>query len=371
MTLHVLVAVTFLVQSIVIGFHVPLHTRFAGIRTFLYSALVLAAGSLVLVIQMRFPPGPLTLVSNILLLWGAALQYLALSRLLERPVQGWLLWGWTGLVTGLLGVAAWEGAPAPFFLLRELGPLPLLLAAVWSIFRADTRGFRTGAFLTALPFAGYAVRSGLRFVGTLVDPGLSGPNNNDAFDALAFFVFSFLWTSGFLLMVNQRLQTALIELATIDSLTHCLNRRAMTEKLEEEQRRFERYGRRYTIVLLDLDRFKNINDTRGHHEGDRVLIRLAAILSQSLRSGDSLARWGGEEFLILLPETEEAEGAALAERMRLLIEGHAFDLPGRDVTFSGGVASIAAGETVDDLCRRADEALYKAKETRNRIVRSL
>jgi diguanylate cyclase (GGDEF)-like protein len=168
-------------------------------------------------------------------------------------------------------------------------------------------------------------------------------------------------------MVNQRLQAELKALASRDSLTGCLNRRAMGQRIEDEHDRFHRYGRPFSVVLVDLDRFKAINDTRGHGVGDQVLVRTAEVLTQTLRTGDAVARWGGEEFLILLPETEGEAAVVLAERLRLAIAGHAFDLGDVVVTFSAGVAGARNDETVEELCARADRALYRAKETRNRV----
>jgi diguanylate cyclase (GGDEF)-like protein len=169
-------------------------------------------------------------------------------------------------------------------------------------------------------------------------------------------------------MINQRLQADLLRLATRDPLTGCLNRRAMTERLEGELLRFRRYDRKFSMVLLDLDRFKVINDRWGHAAGDEVLSKVAQVLHGALRGGDSLSRWGGEEFLVCLPETPLVEAARLADRLRDLVADQTFGFADVSVTFSGGVAEVGPGESIDALCRRADQALYRAKETRNRTV---
>lgn len=369
-TIYVMVTLTFLVQAVVILFHSRLEIRYQGIRMFLASALFLALGSGLLILIPWVHPREIGLPSSLLMLWGTALQYTALARFTGlKPSRGLLLTLNLGGTIMLSAMFLVQG-PTPFVAVREILTAPLLFAAALLLRRADVRKYWLGAIITALPFAGYGCLSILRVVRGIVDPSQMqpGPNLSNDIDALLYFTFSFLWTSGFLLMVNQRLQSELLAQASHDPLTGCLNRRAMANLLEHEQHRFLRYGRPFTVILLDLDRFKTINDTRGHHTGDHVLVRTAEVLRGALRTGDSLARWGGEEFLILLPETHEADGAALAERLRLQIAGHAFDLEGLDVTFSAGVAGARADQSVDELCLRADRALYVAKETRNRVV---
>jgi diguanylate cyclase (GGDEF)-like protein len=369
-TIHALVALTFLVQSVIIGFHAARIRYFQGIWMFFSSALVLAAGSVVLTIQPWFPPGILGPISETLMVAGAALQYVSVTRFLGGRVRPIFLTLWAVTAFVLILALGWAPKPHPGISLREILPLPFLLAATLAILRAETQTFRSGAVLAALAFGMYSVRFLIRFGWILTHPEAQGPGPHIDldFDAVGLFVFNLVWTSGFLLMVNQRLQHGLFQLASRDTLTGCLNRRAVAERLAEEQLRFRRYARDYSILLLDLDRFKSINDTFGHQTGDRVLVTLAELVRNALRAGDHLARWGGEEFLVLLPETPASEALALAERLRETVEAHDFGVPGRVITFSGGVAGAARDQSVDDLCARADQALYQAKQTRNQVV---
>jgi two-component system cell cycle response regulator len=168
---------------------------------------------------------------------------------------------------------------------------------------------------------------------------------------------------------------ALEALATSDGLTGLKNRRAFKEKLSEEMRRSSRYQLPISLLIMDVDKFKQYNDTYGHPAGDEVLRRLAAVLQSGARASDFVARYGGEEFVVLLPNTD-AEGALMiSERLRKMIEGTSW--VERAVTASGGVATMlttAVGDEAltqqgDILIGEADKALYQSKaDGRNRIT---
>lgn len=156
--------------------------------------------------------------------------------------------------------------------------------------------------------------------------------------------------------------------ATTDQLTRIVNRRYLTSVLDHEVERVKRYGGSLAIIMLDIDHFKSINDRFGHPAGDSVLIGVGSILTGHIRSVDTAGRWGGEEFLVICPETDATGAAQLAELMRQLIEAKDFCLPDR-VTASFGVAAARLGMTAEDLLKDADVALYQAKASnRNRVV---
>src|SRR3954465_7917590 len=155
-----------------------------------------------------------------------------------------------------------------------------------------------------------------------------------------------------------------------DALTGLGNRHRLAEDLAAMQARAERYGHRWCVALLDLDGFKGYNDGAGHLEGDALLRRVSAALSETVRGGDTIYRYGGEEFLVLLPEQTLETGALAGERMRAVVEGLAVPHPaGGIVTLSVGVAGPAeGGEDPEALVGRADAALYAAKAAgRNRV----
>jgi two-component system cell cycle response regulator len=170
---------------------------------------------------------------------------------------------------------------------------------------------------------------------------------------------------------NRRLEA----LATTDSLTRLLNRRALLDRLSVEVDRAHRYGSPLSLLLLDIDHFKTINDSAGHLVGDGVLRQLGDLLGASVRTADIVARYGGEEFVVVLPETTAEGGVIFAERLRDTVERHAFDVGGDEplhLTASIGVASFPSPrvQSTEDLFSRADEALYRAKSGGRNQVRT-
>jgi diguanylate cyclase (GGDEF)-like protein len=154
-------------------------------------------------------------------------------------------------------------------------------------------------------------------------------------------------------------------LATVDNLTEVLNRQALLGRLEDELQRASRYGRQLSIVLVDLDHFKRLNDSYGHVAGDRVLNVVARALRDNVRAVDIVGRYGGEEFMIVLPETDVDAAASLAEKLRRLVSGQHVVLEDGSlvaVTLSAGVAGgLGTHLRLDALVRDADAALYSAK----------
>jgi diguanylate cyclase (GGDEF)-like protein len=158
------------------------------------------------------------------------------------------------------------------------------------------------------------------------------------------------------------------ELAIRDELTGAYNRRYLMDALAREQSRAERLGTPFAICLIDIDRFKSINDGHGHAAGDKVLKEFARLVPPELRAVDVYGRFGGEEFLVILPATERAGAQACAERVRAKTEAASF--PGIPrVTITVGVATYGMKEPVSALLARADKALYEGKNAgRNRVV---
>ncbi|MGQ0709559.1 MAG: sensor domain-containing diguanylate cyclase [Rhodoferax sp.] len=171
-------------------------------------------------------------------------------------------------------------------------------------------------------------------------------------------------------LLEQRVaeRTKELEVAAVtDQLTGLFNRRKLDEVLDHEVERAARYGSTLSVILGDVDKFKSINDTHGHQAGDQVLIKFAALLRNSVRSTDCVGRWGGEEFLIICPNTPLENARILAEHLRERVQACDFSAVGRR-TCSFGVAGFAGDVRSDQLIARADAALYRAKENgRNRV----
>lgn len=155
-----------------------------------------------------------------------------------------------------------------------------------------------------------------------------------------------------------------------DSLTGLPNRESYQQRLDQEVQRFKRYGGKLSLMVCDVDLFKRINDTYGHLAGDKVLKIIAKSLQKNLRSSDFIARFGGEEFVALMPETSTDEALIVAEKLRKKIEESPFNFKKEPVqiTVSFGISEIIEGESIDEVFNRADKALYKAKENgRNQV----
>ena len=186
----------------------------------------------------------------------------------------------------------------------------------------------------------------------------------------------FVWAvCGLSLQTTVDLKIVLRENVT-DSLTSIYNRRYLEQRLSEEVDRAARYQAPLSVMMLDIDHFKSINDTWGHQAGDKILSEFRELIKSSVRVSDIVARYGGEEFLILAPSTDAEAAFNLAERIRENTEKHNFEINGSDlekrsvsVTVSAGVAQLAAhGITGDQLVKFADEALYRAKHSGRNCV---
>ncbi|WP_018872471.1 sensor domain-containing diguanylate cyclase [Thioalkalivibrio sp. ALJ16] len=165
-----------------------------------------------------------------------------------------------------------------------------------------------------------------------------------------------------------RMEEEIRRLAHTDWLTGLANRLSLGNTLESEMERSRRYGRPLSLIMFDIDHFKDFNDDYGHETGDEVLKRLAVTVREGLREADSLGRWGGEEFLVVVPETSGSGAEAMAEKLRKAVAAMETSCP-ISVTASFGVTEMRPGDTPKSLTRRVDEAMYQAKEAgRNRVV---
>jgi len=170
---------------------------------------------------------------------------------------------------------------------------------------------------------------------------------------------------------NEELDTLnikILDLAIRDGLTGLFNRRYAEERLNKEFDRATRLARELSVLFMDLDHFKFFNDTHGHQAGDEILQILAEIMTQAVRESDTLARWGGEEFIVICPETNQRDACMLAERIRKSVAGHPFPNAAQQplgiVSLSIGVASRSNGtESSEKLLRFADDAVYWAKDS--------
>lgn len=162
----------------------------------------------------------------------------------------------------------------------------------------------------------------------------------------------------------------LSKLAITDALTRIMNRRGITVALLDAMAQSERYSAPLCVAMADIDHFKPVNDTHGHAAGDRVLTEIAGIFSDTLRMPDKVGRYGGEEFLIILPHTTLAGGRKIAERLRAAVSRWQFGIDGKKLklTVSLGITQARKGEDLEQLLARVDQALYAAKSGGRNLV---
>lgn len=263
------------------------------------------------------------------------------------------------------------GEPA----LEEIGStavwLPVILAVVW-LLSYPRGGVRAALLAYALATAPAAVFVGLVAAhGTLAAAaGRLAVLTQTVLAGLAMLVLVHSAEQIVAGYVRARAQAeAMRQLASTDALTGMPNRRYLSQELAREIALAERHERTLSVTLFDLDWFKAINDTYGHAAGDEVLARVARTIAARTRQGDLFGRWGGEEFLVIAPDTAGPEAGLLAERLRAHLAGQHLAPDGRPLTASFGVATYRPGDTPEELLARADQALYEAKAAgRNRVA---
>ncbi len=172
-------------------------------------------------------------------------------------------------------------------------------------------------------------------------------------------------------LASANVERQMTEMALTDPLTGLFNRRQMNLRLQDEAARFRRQGLDFSVIIADIDHFKQVNDRHGHDVGDRVLARVALLLTEGLRTGDAVARWGGEEFLVLLPGAHLQAAEEVAQRLRSSAEARLGDVDGltAPLTVTCGVATFSPTASLEGCLKAADEALYRGKaEGRNRVI---
>jgi diguanylate cyclase (GGDEF)-like protein len=324
-----------------------------------------ALQSLALVLGLRglLPDLLSIVVANLVLLTGMGFFYFGTQRFFNQAAS-------FGRVLGLIAASApllvWFTVVQPSFNARVLvvtaiwlGALYLLVMLVW---RLGKPTFSTHFTLVALLV--HAAVLLLRFGTALLplpDQGLFEPSRLQTLYIATNVVVVIAQCIGFILMASDRLREEFEHAAKHDAMTNALMRRAVFDLCEQELERCRRHGRKMVVLMLDIDHLKTINDTYGHQTGDRVLIDFANRIAPLLRRSDQFGRLGGEEFVVLLPETSQEEALVVAERIRTHVELPVKGVP--SITVSMGMTSNRPDESkLDALLARADKALRKAKE---------
>ncbi|HEX2012530.1 MAG TPA: GGDEF domain-containing protein, partial [Roseateles sp.] len=342
-----------------------------GLLPWSLAPLLCAAAAGVYGLDGMAPPALVAQGGNALLLAGCGLFYVGSQRFYGLPPT-WRFWAGLGLAC--LAALSWFLWARPDYRIRVMlftGTMALLVLAHLRLLLRHGRGFAprfTAAVLALQALVLLARGAAAPWVDAVESNRFAPTAIQTAY--IAAYSFSVLLISiGLLLTASERLRAEFEQIASRDALTGALTRRALLEAGEREMERWLRYGRPLSLLLLDIDHFKQINDRYGHLVGDRVLGEFVALLERTLRHADRLGRFGGEEFIVLLPETEAATARVTAERIRQAVaqQAPAAGLPG--CTTSIGLASCRPGDSsLDAMLARADAALYRAKaQGRNRV----
>ncbi|HEY0307981.1 MAG TPA: GGDEF domain-containing protein [Acidobacteriaceae bacterium] len=345
-------------------------------------ALSFGLAAVLLVAMRPFLPAWITiLVANELLFISVLFIYAAVADTLAVPMR-FLPWG-VGLLAPALAVNAYFTYIQPDLTVRILNCSGLCavyaVATAMMLFRYEDHYADRGGLLPTLRFATEAlawlqILTAVQHIARGVLTVLYPPGDLIHLDLIQF-VFSYtnmtvnlgtgcglIWLA---LCIHRR---DLQMIAQSDSMTGLLNRRAFDEILARELRRANHTDRSLVLLLLDIDRFKVVNDVWGHQAGDEVIRRVSSTLLESLRPSDTIARVGGEEFAGLLRDASWEQVEEVAERLRMQVAG-LMDLPGGvQITISIGVAQSDQDETPEDLFRRCDKALYRSKEAGRNLV---
>jgi len=373
-TIALFIGMTFFVQASVIGaqaFLIRELKQYRGVGAAVLANLCVASGVMLRLYTDRLPGFFTLILSNILLLIAIGIFYVALSQFTGLTYSKALVIGVIVVVLCFLTYFTyWDDDMGKRILSQSLGSIAIVFLLLYQLRRIIKKtSLRFSASLMSISFLVHGIFLIVRTISIILNPPQDTLNLTPIQSAtyLLSVALSFFWSMGFILMVSQRLRNDLMEIATVDVLTHIPNRRATQTFLEKELSRAQRNQSEFTVFLIDIDNFKQVNDRWGHTVGDDVLVKTASIFQSMIRKQDLVGRWGGEEFLFIVPGPCEAE--ALGERLRSEIAKARFRHRGASfgITISIGVASAGQSAQIDQILKKADQALYRAKLTKNTV----
>ncbi len=378
-TLWTVFVINFLALGLIWAYVMRSYPAFAPARFWTGSSFIAAAGASVATLRVVMTDSLLPLVfAGTALIFAIWIATMGVQKFFDRPVT-WRLsllgtgLGFAGLLFFTLGYDSTQGRLVVFSITQAL-PLLLCLKLLFSPGEGRVNpGARLAGIVASLIVAIYILRL---FAATTGIAGGYSYVNFTPMQSVMVLVLVFLSMSlnfGFLLMAMDRLRNEVADLALLDDLTGVGNRRHLVQRLTEECARSERSGQPFSLLVIDLDGFKGINDTYGHAAGDACLQHFTLMAQTRLRPGDMLARSGGDEFCIVLPSSTLREGAMIARRVLEVCRADAEQCMAGDIPISVsiGVAQWTRemGTFPDRLIAAADEALYDAKKGgRNRFA---
>ena len=372
-TVALFVTMAFFVQATAIGaqaFLIRELKQYRGVRAALTANLCVAVGLLLRLFADRLPEFFINLLSNTLVVTGHGLFYIALSQFSGFAYSKVFVIGILTTVMAFLGYFTyWDDDIGKRIITFSLGSIAMVMLLINQLWRIRRTSLRFSASLMLGSFLVHGMFLILRTVSIVLNPPQDTLSLTPVQSAsyLLSFAISFFWSIGFILMVSHRLRNDLMEMATIDVLTRIPNRRATQAFLQKELSRAKRHNGEFSVLLIDIDDFKQVNDRWGHAVGDEVLSKTASLFHSMIRKQDLVGRWGGEEFLIIVPGRCDAQ--MLAERVRSEVAATSYrhGTAVFHITVSIGIACSDETSIEDEILKQADNALYRAKKTKNAI----
>ncbi|KJC55500.1 diguanylate cyclase [Bradyrhizobium sp. LTSP849] len=368
-TLWTVFVVNFLALGLIWAYVTRSYPKFEAARFWMASAFVGAAGAMTALARL-FVTSPLPLLlGSAGIIAASCLAAMGIQRFYGRPVS------WRVMVaTSALSISGTVFFMVVFdhmqlrMMSYTLGQAVPLLLALRLLLSPQEGRVSPGAWLSSIVIITIIAIFAARTVGNLLGGDFSAVagSQGHAVMVLGLLFLSMTLNFGFLLMAMDRLRNEVADLALLDDLTGVSNRRHLLQRLSEECARSERSGEPFSLLVIDLDGFKTINDTHGHAAGDACLQHFTLMAQTRLRPGDMLARTGGDEFCVVLPSSSLREGALIARRVLEVCRQDAAACAGNDIpiAISIGVAEWDRdiGQFPDRLIAHADHALYAAKK---------
>ncbi|SFP94192.1 diguanylate cyclase (GGDEF) domain-containing protein [Bradyrhizobium sp. Ghvi] len=368
-TLWTVFIINFLALGLIWAYVARSYPKFAAARFWMASAFVGAGGAMTALVRLLIDSPVPTAAGAVGIITGCCLAAMGIQRFYDQPVTWRLMTATTALSFAgilvflfvfdhmLLRMASYTlGQAVPLVV-----ALPLLLSPPEG--RASPGARLSGTVIIAI-IAMFVTRTAGNLFG--YDFSARGGGQVHGFLVLGLLFLSMTLNFGFLLMAMDRLRNEVADLALLDDLTGVANRRHLLQRLSEECARSERSNEPFSLLVIDLDGFKTINDTHGHAAGDACLQHFTLMAQTRLRPGDMLARTGGDEFCVVLPSSSMREGALIARRILEVCRQDAATCSGNDIpiAISIGVAEWdrGIGQFPDRLIAHADHALYAAKK---------